>query len=132
MRFRPTRILLIRELEKLELLKDWDLSYSSALFQEVCDRYQHDLERFSAPDLYKQAAHLSFWIKKLKPILIVDATPLHINELFAFLCGQALLKSRYTPDVDLMKRMFNETLYSLRYRFVSPQTLIVMYKMYYS
>ncbi|HQQ00447.1 MAG TPA: hypothetical protein PLY86_18480 [bacterium] len=129
--FRPTRCLLARQLEQLELFQNWSLSYSGTLLEEVCDRYAHDMERIPAADLFKQAAHLSFWIKKLKPILAVENTPLHINELFAFLCGQAVLKSHYGPDLNLMKRTYNETLYSLRYRFVSPQTLIILYKMYY-
>lgn len=132
--FRPTRSFLKNLLNHLESVMSWRLSYSEMVIEEVCDRHIVEMNRLRDPDLYEQASHLCFWINKLKPILPEGESRSEFNEVFAFVCGQAFLMKynvKVSPDISLMRVMYNTILHSLRYHLISPHALVLMYKMLY-
>jgi hypothetical protein len=75
---------------------------------EVVDRYNRDIERLmviSLPkgvDAFEQAGYLTFWIRKLKPVIDPTKDDGHwrrINEVLAFTIGFCVLKSVYPGNI---------------------------------
>lgn len=107
----------------------------------LAQSYVYDLGRYTqfheieVPDRARRAAYICKWIMRFHPILVpYDVTELEerhgkfamvANELFAIYVVSGLLKIEL--EASLSPRMFNMTLYSLRYRASSEDTFILFF-----
>ena len=88
---------------KLEVRYDLDLMVDVVVLEEVGAMAKSTLDSLnmdSTPNVAKTAGHVSFWIRKLKPISHAEKSNSHftaINELAGLLVGLAIC-TRYFDD----------------------------------
>lgn len=96
----------------------------------------NDETKWSIPNACKQAAYLTFWFRKLKPIYVFDKEDntdteslCYVNDLMAWLLGCSYVKNQkgIYPEIISQKgpkATFEEDMkYTLRYRNVGPEIL---------
>ena len=128
---------------------DAEFNIILSIAQEVINNYLEDMDRYTRynkipePNVFKKMGHLAFWIRKLKPIASAKSNKSaelipFINETFAVLT--ALFYCDYAPEnpqasykqshagysQTLTKDQWNDLLVYLRYRSVSPHSLMMI------
>ena len=114
--------------------------------EDVVHKYLEDMDRYERysqipdPNVFKRMGHLAFWIRKLKPIKMVEPSTLPIaplvNEAFALLiaflyCDYAPENPKVSKTTALTDDQWNDLLVYLRYKSVSPHSLMMMLLMMY-
>jgi hypothetical protein len=113
---------------------------SAAIAKEAVRRFiEHkDLIEDSHPtmkgsDSFKVAGYLSYWITKLKPVLILEPDPdkneILINEFIAISVSLTYLWERHNLLI-LSGKIIDDLKYTLRYRVVTVRTLPIIYESY--
>lgn len=110
---------------------------SENTLNEIVERYNNDMARLGGPNIFKQAGYLTFWFRKLKPLNPDIGRVAHVNEVFAYYLGRALINSVHDGMVASAKRangvheaasaFQKEFCYSLRYRPISPHAVGMIY-----
>ena len=124
------------ELEPRFMLK---LNIDSDVVEEMEHHLRRTLSHLSLgtrPNVAKIAGHVSFWIRKLKPISFSEDSPnklLVINELVAVLVGGGIC-ARYFDDTSkssfvLSKRLLYDWSSSLRFNSHSPHSCAITFEM---
>ncbi len=121
---------IIAKLGILEKRLNCKLYYLADVIDEIVMHYKRDIGKYQAPNHIKHASLITFWIKKLKPISLHKETDIYINEIFALACSAAVLGTHYTA-VGLDTNRFVELIHMLRYGFVSPRTLFLIFGLLY-
>lgn len=136
MPFQPTRTFLVDFIEKLSRILDYRFSISGTILEHICDRYERDILRYPFADTYKQSSIICYWIKELKPIMMVmdpdveeASINVHVNEILAFVIGLSIIGVHHTLDLQTTQRSFNNIIHSLRYRNLSQRPMILIYQM---
>lgn len=115
-------------------------------------RYRKEFNQYQEidyPDHFKQAAHLAFWIRRLRPFFYeVDVAHndcnidhqkkyiLLVNEYFAlqvaeYICTFAMMHFKNEKDVRPMF-LNQDFVYSFRYKHVSPHAMLMILRSVYS
>ena len=127
--------------------------FDSYIIDEIVDRYNRDIKRVmvsslpNGPDIFKQAGYLTFWIRKLKPVVLAPNMRKDLNglnEVFAFLAGLVYIKNRF-PDLDftgtgedekdrekVRDEFCRQFIYNLRYGSLSPSVISQLYVAIYT
>lgn len=109
-------------------LQKGDIHLNEIVLEEMLFRFQRDLGRLDDdPDPYKKAGCITFWAKKLKPLVIsndnTQVVYLIINEIFALYLGLG-----YLPKVKISADLLEDFIIDLRYRAMSPHSIMYMFK----
>lgn len=113
--------------------------------QRVIDEIDESIQTFfsnaglTRPNVYKVAAIVAFWIRKLKPIMIhPDSVGYYVwlNELVALKVGLAVCE-RYFDDAGkkqlaINQRVLKDWVLSWRYHSHSPHSSIIAFEMLFS
>jgi len=128
-------------LKRLEVLErryknitqgETELTVDEIAIAEIIHRINRDEERYSfGTNLCKKGAHLTFWIRRLRPITAITLSPQFLwqgyeNEILALLVGCDALN--YRQRMILPKEWFSSMIYNLRYRAVSPHSIAIVYE----
>lgn len=130
-RFEFTKEWLIQQIETLEKHRKLKIFYYELVIEDLIIHYQRDIKKYPGPNLIKQAALITFWIKKLKPISLCETTPQYINELFALCCASTVLGEPYYSTIPITSNRLVDIIHMFRYGFVSPRTLFLLYDLLY-
>lgn len=110
------------------------MEVNRTVLHNVVVSYFDDVDRHKAyhgtdrVDDAKQAAYTIKWIAKLRPIQFTCAEEvvyrelLYINEIYALRCGLSFME--ITPAI-LPSRLYDEFLYTLRYRHIDERMLLI-------
>lgn len=120
---------------KAHIGDDFDhLELNRVVLYNVVVSYFRDVDRHkefhqtALVEQTKQAAFTIKWLAKLRPVQFrsstedVTQTMLYVNEVFAVRCGLAFMQ--ISPDV-LPQPLYDEILYTLRYRHIDERMLLV-------
>ena len=122
-------------------------TYNRHIVREIAERYNRDILRLmlgslqNGPDIYKQAGHITFWIRKLKPLEPLPAQRKkyqHINEFAAMTAGKSLIEGetglewdgRGETDEECKEHrieFLRQFIYNLRYGAFSPSVISQLY-----
>jgi hypothetical protein len=85
-------------------------------------------------DEFKIAGYLTYWISKLKPVMILGADPDEnerlINEYLAINFAVSFIYDRKNVLMTLSKKLLQDLTYSLRYRTLTVRMLPIIYEAY--
>ncbi len=116
---------------------------------DVVKKYVSDIDHFHKlyniePDEFKKAGYWTFWIRKLKPVHIVNPqeqarqAPVgrdlvlgwYINEFLAVSYSLGVLRVAIRPrqQFRLTPHLWRELVYGLRYRAISPHGMALFYE----
>ena len=105
---------------------------NKVILLDVLIHFQCDLQRLPDPNEYKVGGYLCFWIKKLKPFRFQKRLNHYTNELMALSLGHTIVLSNNKRKAkSLPVKVFNNILYDLRYRPVSPSVIANQFHMLY-
>ena len=124
---------------KLEVRYDLDLMVDVVVLEEVGAMAKSTLDSLnmdSTPNVAKTAGHVSFWIRKLKPISHAEKSNSHftaINELAGLLVGLAIC-TRYFDDtvkenITMNNRILFDWVNSMRLNSHSPSSTSISFEM---
>jgi len=101
-------------------------------------KYQSSHDKIKGIDNYKQAGLLTFWISKLKPVIVVTNIPdyfeipiefaMLINEYLAVKVATGILYSKFNEILPFSEKLVKDLLYTLRYRINTRNGLVLMYE----
>ena len=117
-----------------------------AALKDVAERYWTDVDRLhryhgmARIDRHKIAGYLTYWICKLRPIMVVKndiwlgspSIPQFINETFAIFVALGRLQAHHDTaktgkDITVKSGFYNALRYSLRYRLLTADMLSMAY-----
>jgi hypothetical protein len=120
------------------------IEVDDAILQEAAGRALLTIEhvRLKEPNAIKQAGHYAFWIRKLKPLRVVNleqhvapqsivppARRLYVNEVFAIVAAIGIARAGgYSIAMD--PAVLNDLAVSLRYHSFSPNALSAILNAY--
>lgn len=124
--------------EKFDLLRE-KLKLSLPVIKDIINRYLEDQalteeshERINGIDTYKQAGFLTFWIVKLKPVMILldvpTKTEMLINEQLALSISAGLLYGKHNQEPPFSLKLIEDLKYTLRYRIYTRHDLALIYE----
>ena len=116
-----------------------ELKLSLPVVENIIERYLKDQEKteefhekIDGIDNYKKAGYLSFWIVKLRPIMILTDTPtkeeMLINELLAISITCALLYDKHSKIPPFNDSILENLKYTLRYRINTRHQAALIYE----
>lgn len=122
--------------------KDVLIRVDLSIAMDVLEQYFKDMDKLdqyqdiSNPNVFKKMGHLSFWIRKLKPLSIVgkvdpNFSSRNINEAFAiqlaFLyCDHAPENPKVSKTPSISKEFSQDLFYYLRFKSVSPHSVTML------
>lgn len=121
-------------------LKKIKYRLSNAIIMEIIERFINDKEvieeyhkgGIQGIDEYKVAGILSYWIVRLKPIMIEidypDSIAQYANEYLALAVVQSLYYQKYNKLPKLTAKLIKNLLYALRYDLLNGGTLSLVYE----
>jgi hypothetical protein len=130
--------------EKFDALRDV-LKLSLPIVTEITRRYLGDQKKtedshegIKGIDHYKKAGYATFWISKLKPIMITGGIPksfgispneiMLINEHLAISVACAFLVDKHKANPPLSKKIIRDFKYTLRYRINTRHQMVLIYE----
>ena len=154
MQVEETISLLIEKAEKAFRL--YDISINTFILMDVIKKTFDDLLRYTKeynnhqeiiiPDHYKEAAHLAYWIRRLKPLSYIRNSKYQVNIEYAednirwvnervaihlaeFICISGIKQNGKEPArLFINPELRDDFLYIFRYKHVSPHSLMIFFK----
>jgi len=116
-------------------LQDWGVSTPTSIIDahvsyDVLLHLQKDLRRIGKPDPFKIGGYLCFWVRKLKPFKSIQPLGLFTNETMALSLGLAVVGAVKDPK-NIPRPIWDNMIYDLRYRPVSPSTIVNQFYLLY-
>ena len=137
---------LIKKIEDSISYDDCQISINEYVLSECISMWKREIETAQkihhvAPNDYRIAGYLAFWVRKLKPFSLSSygitikkrkKLSLLINELVAIQLGLYILyidekRNKHKLSPDLLMR----TIKTMRYRSISPHTMGLMYEFFF-
>ena len=124
--------------------EDDDFNADALVFLDVSKRYFKDVERLhkyhdiTRIDAYKIAGYTTYWISKLKPIGVANASLygehsefcLYINKIFSiYVATGRMLSMDNVKRIRLDQELLASFLYLLKYRATSGDNLSMMFRL---
>lgn len=101
---------------------------SREVSKEIVTRYERDLGRMEDPSIFHEGGFLTFWIKKLKPIMREKKSQPPLNEYLAILIGIYAITTSGKGSLRWKWSFVCELASTLRYEPASPHMISWIYK----